>query len=317
MSVTRALPAAAVLVAALAAMGCAAATAETRVDGIVIPNGWLEIAEKGGSDGVRQAEVCLALARKLWDRNSLDALQYLRRGAALRDTDCCLQYLAHAEQATVNQSQRVYARLYIEGLLRQGPIVDRRGKDIRAELYQQLCWGWRTVEPCSPHKSQQVLEALKGLGLKPEQAATPYLGQLLRDAGTTKTLVSPRDVQLYAGEAAEEPRRWLRVPAPREVRETADWTVSEVTAWGGGSDRLLRQSNVLAFLVNEKGEPSFHGSRLWICNLGDSPVYLTSLAVGQSNRELAPGREELLPLVAVGERTTGIPLGIRHHRIVR
>jgi hypothetical protein len=123
---------------------------------------------------------------------------------------------------------------------------------------------------------------------------------------------------MYAGEEAGDARAWLRVPFAGDRAGRGDWAVAEANAWGGGTDRLFLSSRVLAFLVNARGEPSFRGDRLWICNLGDAPVYLTSLAVGQNSFELVPGRPELLPLVSLrfggAETTTGIPLSVRYRR---
>jgi len=328
MTTSRLLRAAAIGASILAAVGCAAAPAKFRIDGVDVPGSWITSAEKGGDagDGPTQARACLALARKLWDRNSLEALRYLRRGALLRDPECCRQYLARGEDPSVNQAQRAYVRLFLEKLLRQGPVRGAGGEDIRGELYQHLCLAWRYTEPCSTGKVKQLLESMAGLGWKPEETPSSALGSLIRESGLRAGVggrpspVSP-DVLLYAGENAEEPRRWLRVPSDREGRPLGDWIVTEANVWGGGSERLLVGTNVLAFLVNGQGEPSFRGSQLWICNLGDTPVLLTSIAAGQCNRELVPGREELYPLASdaagKGELVDEIPLRIRHPRFVR
>jgi hypothetical protein len=304
---------------ALSAAGCSAAPAEVRVQGIAVSASLIETAGSG-ADGRSQAEACISLSKKLWERDALESLRYLRKGAELRDADCCRQYLAHAESATVNLSQRLYARLFIEGLLRKGPVRARGGEDIRGELYYQLCWAWRYTEPRSPEKAKQVLEAMLEAGGAADQAKSAFVAQMIRESGL-RAGPRPQDIQMYAAEPAGEPKRWLQVPLAGDRRETGDWAVTEANAWGGGSDRLFLGANVLAFLVNAQGEPSFRGSQLWICNLGTSPVYVTSLATGQSHRELAPGQEEVLPLVSSpfekNESTTGIPLSVRHHRMIR
>jgi hypothetical protein len=126
------------------------------------------------------------------------------------------------------------------------------------------------------------------------------------------------EVQLYAGDSAERSRFWLQAPLLPERRDPSDWMLQEANVWGGGSDRLLLATNVLALLVNERGEPGFRGSRLWICNLGTRPVYLTALELRVSNIELAPGREEVLELASSGQEgpaeTTVIPLSVRYRR---
>src|SRR5579862_2584421 len=285
----------------LAAIGCAGMPAKPRsIYGPDISESWIERAEKGGPDG-GQAEACLALSRKLWERDSIEALRYLRRGALLGDAECCRQYLLRVEDPSFNQAQRAYARLTLERQLRRGPVRTARGEDIRAELYEQLCFAWRYTEPCSSAKAAQVLESLRELGGRPDRVTSSALAPLLgegepRPRTSAAVLSDARDVQLYAGESAGESRSWLRVPRAREARRSGEWAVSDANAWAGGSERLFLGANVLAFLVNDREEPSFRGRRLWILNLGESPVYLTSAEVGANNRELVPGREEILPL---------------------
>lgn len=319
MNLKNALLAAVLAGPALSAAGCAAAPAEVRVQGVAVSASLIESAE-GGAAGRSQAEACVSLSKKLWERDALESLRYLRKGAELRDAECCRQYLAHAETATVNLSQRLYARLFIEGLLRKGPVLAPGGEDIRGELYYQLCWAWRYTEPRCPEKAKQVLEAMLETGAAPDQAKSAFVAQMIRESGL-RASPRPQEIQMYAAEPAGGSKRWLQVPLAGDRRETGDWAVTEANAWGGGSDRLFLGANVLAFLVNAQGEPSFRGSHLWICNLGTSPVDVTSLATGLSHRELAPGQEELLPLVGASfeksESTTGIPLSVRHRRTIR
>jgi len=307
---------AALIAPVLLSIGCAAAPSGVRIQGITVPGSLVECAENGS--GAAQAEACLNLAQKIWERDRLESLRLLRRGSELRHADCVRLYLARSESASANVSQRVYARLYVEGLLRKGAILTSAGQDIRSELYTQLCWAWRYTEPRCPSKTKQVLEALMDAGFSGDQSRSPFLSQMMQEYGLRAPRSSARaqDVSLYAGEAGDEGRSWMRVPL--FGGETGDWTVSEAVAWGGGSDRLFFGTNVLAFLVNGQGEPSFKGRALWIVNLGQSPVYLTSLATGQANRQLAPGHEELLTVsdgsLEKGDCTTGVALSIKHRR---
>ncbi len=293
-------PAGGVLAAcALLATGCAAEPAQVRVP------------EEPG------ARSCLILSKKCWERDVLESLRYLRRGAELRDAECCRQYLAAAESATVNLSQRLYARLFVERILRGGPVRSESGVDARAELYYQLCWSWRSSEPISVQKAKQVLEDMIDAGAPPS-----LVGRLIRETGlpgeAPSAPTSRQDLQLYAGEAAGDARRWLRVPRSGESRGDGSLAVMEACAWGGGTDRLYLATNVLAFLVNARGEPSFRGDHLWIANLGNSSVFLSSLVLGQSNREVAPGHEDLLPLTDFSSKSsTGIPLSVRYRRSER
>ena len=310
---------AALVAPVLLSIGCAAGPAEVRIQGITVPESLVDRAEKGSGSG--QADACLTLAEKLWERDRLESLRLLRRGAELRNAECARQYLIRSESPLANHSQRVYARLYVEGLLRKGPITTSAGEDLRPELYTQLCWAWRYTEPRCPSKTKQVLESILNLGMSPEMARSPFLTQLLQEYGlhAARSAARSEDVALCAGEAADMVKSWMRVPLISG--EQGDWTQVEAMAWGGGSDRLLVGTNVLAFLVNARGEPSFKGRALWIVNLGKSPVYLSSLAVGQANRELAPGLEELLPLAESslerGDSTTGVPLSVKYRRSPR
>ncbi|HLY73714.1 MAG TPA: hypothetical protein VKU80_06305 [Planctomycetota bacterium] len=310
---------AALIAPVLLSVGCTAAPAEIRIQGIAVPEALVERAERGSGAG--QADACLTLAEKLWERDRLESLRFLRRGAELRNAECARQYLIRSESASANLSQRVYARLFVEGLLRKGPITTSAGQDLRPELYTQLCWAWRYTEPCCPSKTKQVLESILGVGMSPELARSPFLAQLLQEYGlrAPRNASRAQDVALCAGEAAEEVKAWMRVPLTSGG--LGDWTLAEAMAWGGGSDRLLLGTNVLAFLVNAQGEPSFKGRALWIVNLGNSPVYLSSLAAGQANHALAPGQEELLPLsesfLERGDSTTGVPLNVKYRRSLR
>ena len=287
--------------------------------------------EKSEADGRAspergQAEACLSLSEKLWDRDPLESLRLLRRGAGLRDVECCRRYLALAETDAVTLSQRVYARLYIEGQLRKGPLTSRGGDDVRGPLYYQLCWAWRHSKPGCLPKARQVLQAmLETSGAVPESGSA-FIAQLREETGLRRDVArggpgARQEVQLYAGESAESSRFWLQAPILPERREPGDWMLQEANVWGGGSDRLLLATNVLALLVNERGEPAFRGSRLWICNLGTAPVYLTALGLRVSHRELVPGREEILGLAGSGPdgsaETTVIPLSVRYRRGTR
>jgi hypothetical protein len=304
----------------LISAGCAAVPSGARV-----PHASIE--HTGSTANAEdQGQACLVLSRRYWDRDVLESLRYLRRGTELRDAECAREYIACAESAPVNHSQRVYARLFLEGVLRQGPLLTRSGEDIRGELYYQLCWAWSHTEPRSPSKAKQVLGELLEVGAASEYAGSAFIVQKVRETGFDPREIpagalSRQEIGLDGGGSGAEVKDWLQVPLAGKVRVMPDWAVFEANAWGGGNDRLFFNTHVLAFLVNAKGEPSFRGTHLWICNLGTSPVYLTSLATRQNNRELRPGQMELLAVNAHAfERsnvTTEIPLSIRHHRIIR
>jgi hypothetical protein len=324
MNLNRFLPAWVLAGWTLVSVGCVSPPTEVRVQGVLVPGRWLELAEYGS--GSEQAQACLSLSRTLWDRDVLESLRYLRKGAEFRSAECGRRYLSSLESETVNVSQRVYGRLFIEGLLRTGPLPNDAGEDIRGDLYTQLGWAWSHTEPVSLFKARQVLEAMVEGEVEPSSTSPAFVAQLFREVGLpafrkSRGKGARQEIQLYAGEVADESRHWLQMTAAGKFPSAVGWSTTEAVAWGGGSDRLLQASGVLAFLVNSRGEPSFRGDRLWICNLGSSAVYLTSLAVGRSNHELLPGTEEILPLPPAGfkkaDPTTGIPLSIRFRRPVR
>ena len=295
---------------------CAQVPAETRILGTRIPVAWIDRAEGG------EAQACVAVSRKLRDTDALEALRFLRKGTELHDGDCCRQYLSLVEGGGFNYSQRLYARLFIEHVLRQGPVRTVSGKDVTLDLLYQLCWAWRCTEPRSPVKARRALEAMFDRGLSPEMAKSEFLREMIAEAARSDhdprgRRRSPQEIGLgIEEEPADERSGWLQissVDAPPAV--ATGWIVTEATAWAGGSDRLLFATGVLAFLVNDRGEPCYRGRQLWIRNCSSSPVYYTSSHTGLANHELLPGAEELRPVEshALDENgnTTGIPLTVR------
>jgi hypothetical protein len=324
MIMRRALAATPFLACALLAAGCVTPPPEVRIHGVLVPGSWVEKAEAGS--GSEQARACLSISRKLFDRDLLESLRYLRKGAEQRNAECCRQYLTTGESAAVNLSQRLYVRLFVERLLRRGPILTESGEDIRSDLYVRLSRAWCHTPPVSPSKAKQVLESMLECGVEPRSTSSASLAQMIRDAGLRahpgwKGAGRLQGIQMYAGESAEAARRWLQIPELGGSGAIAGWCVNEANAWGGGSDRLVQSTGVLAFLVNAQGEPTFRGDHLWICNLGTSPAYVTSTDIGRSNYELVPGQEETIPLASAGlkqaEPTTGISLAVRSWRRAR
>jgi len=289
------------LTLALSSLGCATAAPDRRVSGVTVPAALYECAERGAAPQER-AEACRALSRKLLDRDPVEALRFLRRGAALRDAECCLEYLAFAESKEISASQRLYARIFLEGLLSQGPVLMPDGRDLTPELLYQLASAWRHGDPRDPDRARQNIEAFLRSGPPAHLARSPAVAQLIRELGA-------RPEAAPGGGASWMRERPTRVDSPA----LPDWATVEATAWGGGNDRLWQASGVLAFVVNAEGEPSLRGRALWIRNCGRTPVYYTSMAAGRTHRELLPGREELVPLsFSASEFTTGVPVSVRY-----
>jgi hypothetical protein len=251
---------------------------------------------RAGADRAGSARECEDSARRLWDRDVLEALRYARRGAALGDGECCLQYLALVDRSEVTLSQRQYARLFIEKLLRRGPLRSRTGEDVTAQIYYQLCWSWRTMEPRDPQKVRESVERLYRAGPTPEMAQSEFLkGSGVAERGGAAIAFDPVTTPSWDA------------PAPRPH---GDFATVESKAFGIGNDRLWLATRVLAFLVNSEGEPSFRGDRLWIRNCGSRPIYYTSGGARQLNREVPPGGEETRALDG-GELVTEVDLKVR------
>jgi len=290
--------------------GCSQVGTETRYAGVRVPSALVDQAEK-------EAESCSLLSKKLRAADFLESLRFLRKGAELRDGDCCIQYLLLAEGADANLAQRLYARLFLESLLEKGAIRTSAGADVTLDLYNQLCWAWSCTEPRSPMKAQQALKAMRDLGLTPELARSEFISQMIADGGARADVRTERTPWRLIGMNSA----WLKMAsnahdAIAPGRSAADaWAVLGGTAWGGGSEKLLIATSVLAFLVNDQGEPSFRGRFLWLRNCGTASVYYSSTATGHANQELGPGMEALQPIdrhsLDENQVTTGIPIMIR------
>lgn len=285
---------------------CQAAPAEVRRGGVSLPRALLERAERGPSgadaaDRPTAGEACEAVARALWDRDPIEALRFARKGALGGDGECALLYLAFVESGQASLSQRVLGRLFLEDLAGRGPLRSRSGRDLRAQIHYGLLAAWRTQEPRDPERARANLEAF--LRSSPPE-------ELLRSA---LVLAAKREVP-----ARPEPpalgggSRWATSrPVDISYREDSGrWSVLEVTAWAGGNDRLWQAAGVLAFLVNDQGEPCLRGSALWMRNLGAHSVFYSLPEAGHILRELAPGQEEFVALHA-SRGGTGVTLAVR------
>jgi hypothetical protein len=293
--------------------GCSQVGIETSYTGVRVPSALVDQAEK-------EAESCFLLSKKLRAADFLESLRFLRKGAELRDGDCCIQYLLIAEGPDANLAQRLYARLFLESLLEKGAIRTSAGADVTLDLYNQLCWAWRCTEPRSPMKAQQALEAMRALGLTPELARSEFISRMIAEGGVQADVRIERTP--WRMQATGMNSGWLKMASNAQYdaiasgRSTADaWAVLGGTAWGGGSEKLLIATSVLAFLVNDQGEPSFRGRFLWLRNCGTASVYYSSTTTGHANQELGPGMEALQPVdrhsLDENQVTTGIPIMIR------
>jgi hypothetical protein len=79
----------------------------------------------------------------------------------------------------------------------------------------------------------------------------------------------------------------------------------QVTAWG--SDRLASEGLVSAGIVNGQGEASFVGNYLQITNNNRRPIFFTSVAAGEVEREIAPGATRTYFMAIYRSRTDDRP----------
>ena len=321
-----------ILAAALAAFllyGCATQPPQTVSHlGRRIPRWLLEQAEGGTAPAadlpqITQAEACALLSGMLVEYDFGGAIRYLRKGAALRDGDCCLLYLSLTERERATVSHRIYAKLFVKDLLSKGAIYNRSGKEITSDLYWKLCWSWRFTHPVDLTKAAECREALIQTGFVPPRMESTFaFGQRRKDGLARATWWS----QPFSNDENDSPKErdhaWetnFRVSASTPYRGTHSpvkgrWETIERIVNYFGSDGLCLNARVLAFRVNAKREPVFNGTRLWIRNLGRHPVYFTSPFVGLYPKTVAPGSEETFLLtspVGDSQRINEVTLSVR------
>lgn len=250
-------------------------------------------------------------ASRAAERDPIETFRLYRKGAEQRDGACALKLLAFADRKESTCSQREYARLFVERLLAGGGLPS----NVAAGLHERLAVSWNFLEPRSPSKVRGHLEAMARAGMTEEMAGSTILREMARATGVEVRWTAARreDVRACDATPADGGRMEQRgMPAARpDVRGPGAASLElAATAWGGGNDRLLQASGVLAFVVNESGEPVFRGRHLWVRNGSDRAVTLTVPEAGVSHRELKPGAEEMLALH--GPATSGIDLSVRY-----
>jgi len=256
-------------------------------------------------------------AARMAERDPIEAFRLLRKGAGLEDAACALKFLSFAERREATLSQREYARLFIEKQLAAGALRGRA-----AELHHRLALSWNFLDPRSPAKVRENVEALARAGITDEMAASAVLHEMIRTTGARVDLEAARRkgraardlVQACDATPADDSAPMVQHgPSRAGVRAAGGPTVvMDVTAWAGGNDKLLQASGVLAFVVNAKSEPVFRGRNLWIRNAGDREVTYSVPAAGVQLRELGPGAEETVALEASEPVTSGIDLTVRY-----
>lgn len=237
----------------------------------------------------------------------LERIRLLLKGVDHEEFACADRLLAMVERKEPTMSQRMYFRMSIEKVLDAGGL-----RDHASELRQRLALSWQFVEPQLPARVRTNLEALAELGWRPERENATLLLQMASMTGSRTDRASRRSASGDAavGQISSDPGR-------QPWASTLDglWEELQCGVWGGGNDLLLMSTGVLAFLVNQRGEPVHHGSHLWIRNeSGQTVAY--SVPVGDIFlRELPPGGEEMIAVLPSKRTTTEIALAIRSARV--
>jgi hypothetical protein len=286
-------------------------------------------ATRGGGPepvGAPAAPSIEARALRMAERDPIEAFRLLRQGAEARDAECALRFLAFAERKESTQSQREYARLFLEKLLAGGPLGSRKAGDRTAEAHHRLALSWHFLEPRNSAKVREHVEAMARVGMTDAMADSAIVREMIRSSGAAVDLAAARDrgrrraaqdlVRACDATPADETGRMTQhAPAAARSDGAGPGTQSleiEVTAWGGGNDKLLQAAGVLAFVVNGAGEPVFRGRRLWIRNGSPRAVAYAVPAAGAPLRELRPGSEETVELDRTEPETSGIDVVVRY-----
>jgi hypothetical protein len=239
------------------------------------------------------------LAERAATRAPVEEFRLTLKRVHKEDPLFALRLLHTAERAEATYSQRVYARLLIEKKLAAGAL-----REHAAELRRRLALSWHLIEPRSLIKAKANLEALAEVGMPSEMAQSKVL----------------QDIAFLTGARLDPEAQAAGSSRQISYEEKAPWASSilreqkgemEFTVWGGGCDRLLNETGVLAFLMNDLGEPMLYGRQLWIRNESSFMVVYSVPAADVVLRELRPGDEELIPLRADTKIATGIDLKIR------
>ncbi len=263
-----------------------------------------------GAPSVQVVEPLEAQAARVAARDPIEAFRLLRKGVENDEAGCAYRLLAFAERASSTRSQRAYARLFLEKQLAAGGLSGHA-----AELRFRLAVAWNFVEPRNLAMVRIHLEELARLGVTDRMANSALLREMVLLTGVEMTRRGPSGAgelvrACDAGDAGAVmgQSRSPGIEAPG-LAATSDAVSS--TVWGGGNDRLLDATGVLAFLVNERGEPSFHGRSLWIRNGSGRTVIYSAPAADVLLRELGPGEEERVTLALRSSDTTGIDVSVR------
>ncbi len=249
------------------------------------------------------------------ERDPIEAFRLYRKGAERGEGACAARLLLFADRKEATLSQREYARLFVEKVLASGAVPAGRA----ADLHHRLALSWNFLDPRRPSKVREHVEAMARAGMTDEMADSAVVREMIRTTGAQVDLAAARArgrrevVRACDATPADAGLRMEQrgVPGPAAVRGPGPGAVElEVTAWGGGNDKLLQASGVLAFVVNGAGEPVFRGRHLWMRNGSDRAVTVSVPSAGVSHRELKPGAEETLALA--GDATTGVDLSVRY-----
>lgn len=86
----------------------------------------------------------------------IEDLRRLQCAAAGGDGRCALLWLGRVGEPRATLSQRMLARTMVEDLLARGPLRDPSGRDVTAQVRDQLALSWKFHEPVSPERARRI-----------------------------------------------------------------------------------------------------------------------------------------------------------------
>lgn len=114
----------------------------------------------------------------------LEDLRLLQRGAAAGDGASALLWLGRVSEPRATVSQRMLARTVLEERLTRPPLRDRSGRDLTAQVREQLALSWRLQDPVSAERARRVAAGHPWTPAEASAPETPQDGFWLEERGT-------------------------------------------------------------------------------------------------------------------------------------
>lgn len=189
-------------------------------------------------------------------------------------------------------------------------------KAMEGDGRSSLLWLGRVSEPQAT-LSQRMLARTVIEGLLERSRLRDLAAEVRQQLALSWRLQEPISAERARRVAAGQPSGIL-ASAVAEPGQDGFWLEERATVWAGGHDRLYLTTGVLAFLVDEGGEPVFRGTHVWVRNLDIRTAYVSCGPASVYNRALRPGEALLAPIdlrvVGAGTFTTGVDVTVRAWR---